>query len=65
MLIFLAILLIPAHLLPSQPITLSRTDLVSISNDAICLFELNAPTNTQQHFLAARAQKEVRYQDTR
>ena len=32
--------------------TLSRPDLVLVSND---LFELTVPTNTQQHLLAARA----------
>ena len=35
--------------------TLSRPDLVLVSNDSICLFELMVPTNTQQHLLAARA----------
>ena len=42
--------------------TLSRPDLVVVSNNSICLFELTIPTcNTQQHLLAARAQKEDRY----
>ena len=41
--------------------TLSRPDLVLVSNDSICLFELTVPTNTQQHLLAARARKEDRY----
>ena len=41
--------------------TLSRHDLVLVSNDSICLFELTVPTNTQQHLLAARARKEDRY----
>ena len=40
---------------------LSRPDLVLVSNDSICLFELTVPTNTQQHLLAARARKEDRY----
>ena len=41
--------------------TLSRPNLVLVSNDSICLFELMVPTNTQQHLLAARARKEDRY----
>ena len=41
--------------------TLSRPDLVLISNDSIHLFELTIPTNTQQHLLAARAQKKDQY----
>ena len=41
--------------------TLSRPDLVLVSNDSICLFELTVPTNAQQHLLAARARKEDRY----
>ena len=40
---------------------LSRPDLVLVSNNSICLFELTIPTNTQQHLLAARARKEDRY----
>ena len=41
--------------------TLSRPDLVLVSNNSICLFELTIPTNIQQHLLAARARKEDRY----
>ena len=41
--------------------TLCRPDLVLVSNDSICLFDLAIPTNTQQHLLAARARKEDRY----
>ena len=40
---------------------LSRPDLVLVSNNFMYLFELTIPTNTQQHLLAARAQKEDKY----
>ena len=38
-----------------------RPDFVLVSNKSICLFDLTIPTNTQQHLLAARAQKEGWY----
>jgi len=41
--------------------TLSRPDLVLISDDSLCLFELTITINTREHLLAARAQKEDRY----
>jgi len=43
--------------------TLSRHDLVLISDNSIYLFEPTIPTNTQQHLLAARARKEDRYNE--
>ena len=48
---------IPTNLFTS----LSRPDSVLISKDSMYLFELTIPTNTQQHLLTARAQKEDRY----
>ena len=60
MLTFQDILLVSALLAPFQPI-LSRLDLVLVTNNSICLFELTIPTNTQQHLLTARAQKEDWY----
>ena len=41
--------------------SLSRPDLVLVSEDSIYLFELTIPTKTQQHLLTARARKENRY----
>ena len=47
----------PSTILTNLSSTLSRPDLVLVSN-SICLFELTILTNTQQHLLAARARKE-------
>ena len=41
--------------------TLSKPDLVLVSDVSVCLFELTIPSNTQQHLLTARARKEDRY----
>ena len=62
MLTFQDILLVSAsqhHSNQSFPSALGRPDLVLVSNNSICLFELTIPTNTQ-HLLAAEARKEDR-----
>ena len=52
----------PPSTIPTDLSTsLSRPDLVLVSKESIYLFELTVPTNTQGHLLAARAQKEDRY----
>ena len=48
---------IPTNLFSS----LSRPDLVLVSNNSICLFKLTIPINTQQHLLAAKTRKEDWY----
>jgi len=52
----------PPRTIPTKlSTTLSRPDLVLVSNNSIILFELTIPTNTQQHLLAAKARKEDSY----
>jgi len=51
----------PSNIPTNLSTTLSRPDLVLISENSLHLFELTIPTNTQQHLLAARARKEYRY----
>ena len=52
----------PPSTIPTELSTsLSRPDLVLVSEDSIYLFGLTIPTNTQQHLLVARAGKEDRY----
>ena len=57
---YLASVCSPSTIPTNLSSTLSRPDLVLVSNNSICLFELTIPTNTQQHILAARARKEDR-----
>ena len=54
---YLASVCPPSTILTNRSSTFSRSDLVLVSNNSICLFELTIPTNTQQHLLAARVWK--------
>ena len=51
----------PGTIPPNLSSSLSRPDLVLISDDSITLFELSVVTNTKYHLSAANSRKEDRY----